>query len=288
MYELLYELPWRCDKRITKRDWLDGYVFARYGNRDAQLREAWTVFGNTLYDVRYEDQRNVASESRFTYRPDVSVQGAWAPSYNPIEVIEATSLMLSLSDKYQGNNNFEYDVVNLVRQTLADKAFSTYIDIQKAVERNDRAAFERLSGEFLASLLEQDRLLATRPEFMVGSWIDEAREWGQTVAEKDMFEKNAKLLITVWGTHASEATLHDYSHREWSGVLATLYHKRWSRYFDYLRSKMSGESIDMPDFYQMEVDWALSKYAFPSSTYGRSLDVAKEVFNSNFPKYKVD
>ena len=69
----------------------------------------------------------------------------------------------------------------------------------------------------LELISDLDDLLATRKEFMLGTWIAAAREWGKTVEEKDLYEWNARLLITVWGF--KDGSLHDYSHREWSGLL---------------------------------------------------------------------
>ncbi|MDE6452121.1 MAG: alpha-N-acetylglucosaminidase, partial [Odoribacter sp.] len=48
MYELLMELPWRAEK-TEKDEWLEGYVFARYGRKDPKLTEAWKVMGKTAY-----------------------------------------------------------------------------------------------------------------------------------------------------------------------------------------------------------------------------------------------
>jgi alpha-N-acetylglucosaminidase len=41
--------------------------------------------------------------------------------YDPTSTEEAARLMVQVADKYRGNNNFEYDLVDVVRQSLADR-----------------------------------------------------------------------------------------------------------------------------------------------------------------------
>ena len=60
------------------------------------------------------------------------------------------------------------------------------------------------------------------------------------------------MLITVWGDSvaANRGGLHDYSHREWGGIIRELYYPRWKAFFDF---ELFGG--DEPDYYEMEKDW---------------------------------
>ncbi len=47
--------------------------------------------------------------------------------------------MLSAADRFKGNNNFEYDLIDIVRQAVAEKGRLVYpimIDAYKAGKRN--------------------------------------------------------------------------------------------------------------------------------------------------------
>ncbi len=46
--------------------------------------------------------------------------------YDPTTTTEAARLMVSVADKYRGNNNFEYDLVDITRQAIADRARIVY------------------------------------------------------------------------------------------------------------------------------------------------------------------
>lgn len=282
MYELLFELPWRGPQRFTKGEWLDDYVFARYGVRDPQLREVWEILGNTVYASRYNDQRVVSAESVFTDRPGGSCEGPWSPAYDPQQVVEAAALMVGLADKYGDNDNFEYDLVDLVRQTLADKGRDIYKDALAAAGQRDPEEVKRLGGQFLKLLLDQDRLLASRREFTAGNWIDRAKSCGADAAEKALMERNARTLVTVWGNEASSETLHDYSHREWSGLLRDLYYPRWAAYYDMLEKEAQGIDTPEPDYYGMEHAWANGTNHYSPNPDGNASERAKTLFNDNF------
>lgn len=125
MYELVMELPWR-EHRFTRDEWLKGYVYARYGVEDEALQQVWDLLGNGIYNSPKEKIQQGTHESVFCARPglDVYQVSSWSEMkeyYNPQDVIEAARLMVSVADKYQGNNNFEFDLVDVLRQALAEK-----------------------------------------------------------------------------------------------------------------------------------------------------------------------
>ena len=43
------------------------------------------------------------------------------PYYKPEDIIRAAGIMLSAADRFKGNNNFEYDLIDIVRQAVAEK-----------------------------------------------------------------------------------------------------------------------------------------------------------------------
>lgn len=47
--------------------------------------------------------------------------------YDPEDTRRAAILMASVADKYRGNNNFEYDLVDICRQALDDQGRRQYL-----------------------------------------------------------------------------------------------------------------------------------------------------------------
>ena len=179
--------------------------------------------------------------------------------YSPDSTSKAADLMLSVAEQYKGNNNFEYDLVDIVRQSNADKGNALLDEISQSYDRKDKENFRKQTQQFLELILSQDSLLSTRKEFSVSSWLTAARSLGNTDAEKKLYEWNASALITVWGDSiaSNQGGLHDYSHREWSGLLKDLYYLRWKTFFEQKQQELEGKaSGEVINFYGMEKAWA--------------------------------
>jgi alpha-N-acetylglucosaminidase len=84
---------------------------------------------------------------------------------------------------------------------------------------------------------------------MLGKFTTMAREIadempGTTETDKDWLElNNARMLITTWGERENSegAGLHDYSYRQWNGMLRDFYAERWRKFF-------AGEDVDWFEF----------------------------------------
>ena len=90
-----------------------------------------------------------------------------------------------------------------------------------------------VSDRFLNLILEQDSTLARQPEMCVDTWLDDAACLaGDDDNIRKLYRRNAAQLITVWGDSVASNLrgLHDYSHREWSGLLRELYYQRWKAF----------------------------------------------------------
>lgn len=288
MFELMCELPWRPGK-FTKEEWLDGYVKARYGKYDETVRAAWAILADGIYNCPFGNNQQGPHESIFCGRPGLNnfQASSWSKMqnyYDPTTTEEAARLMLSVADKYRGNNNFEYDLVDIVRQSLSDRGRIVYNQTIADFKSFDKKSFSAHSKEFLDILLAQDELLATRPEFKVGRWIKQAKDKGLTEEEKKLYEWNARVQITTWGNRvcADDGGLRDYAHKEWNGILKDFYYKRWSEYWKTLQDVLDGKPEVKLDYYAMEEPWTLDNKFYPYEAEGDCIDVAKDVFKRVF------
>ncbi len=312
MFELMSELPWRPTK-FGKEEWLKGYVRARYGTDDPTLQEAWQLLGATIYNCPMGNNQQGPHESIFCGRPSANnfQASSWSKMsnyYDPDDILRAATLFASVADKYRGNNNYEYDLVDIVRQAMADQARVQYEQTMASYKSFRRKAFATNSERFLKMLLLQDKLLGTRSEFRLGRWTTQARSLGTTPQEKDLYEWNARVQITTWGnrTCADEGGLRDYAHKEWQGLLKDFYYLRWSTYFRELTKQMeakskpdieklgSGKYKGMTtdelfslaleqdvhiDWYAIEEPWTLQHNPYSPQPEGQPVDVAKEVIS---------
>lgn len=284
MFELLCELPWR-PARFDKDEWLKNYTVARYGKADKAVQDAWLLLSNTIYNCPAKNTQQGTHESVFCGRPDYDVYqvSSWSemePYYKPEDIIRAAGIMLSAADLFKGNNNFEYDLIDIVRQAVAEKGRLVYPIMIDAYKAGEKELFAASSQRFLDLILLQDKLLAARPEFKVGTWIEKARNLGTTPEEKDLYEWNARVQVTTWGNRvaADEGGLRDYAHKEWNGLLRDFYYNRWKVWIDRQKAQLNGAPVKAIDFYAIEEPWTKQTNPYSSQAEGDVIEVAKEVY----------
>lgn len=282
MYELLFELPWRNEK-FNYQDWLDDYTQARYGKSDNTIKEAWNILANTVYNCPPQSVQEGTVETVFAALPGLDLQqvsccSTVTPFYNTDSVKLAAKEMLSVADQFKGVNNFEYDLVDVVRQTVANRAYYLQKDVTRAYREKDVVRFKTLSQEFLDLITAQDKLLSTRSEFMLGTWVNQARSLGKTKSDADLYEWNARTQITVWGNRTSAYMLHNYAYKEWSGILKDVYYPRWEAFFNNLLAELEGRPTQKIDYFEMDEVWTRQHNAYSSQPTGNSIEIAREVF----------
>lgn len=309
MFELMSELPWIPEK-IAKEDWIKDYVKARYGTDDPDVQAAWHVLINSIYNCPAGNNQQGPHESIYCGRPSLNnfQVKSWSKMrnyYDPASTLKAAQLMAKAADRLRGNNNYEYDLVDITRQALADQGRRQYLRTIADYNAFAREDYRANADKFLEMLLMQDKLLGSRPEFRLGSWTEDARSLGNTEEEKDLYEWNARVQITTWGnrTCANDGGLRDYANKEWNGLLRDFYYPRWSTYFDALADQMEHNSKPDPDglgggpnsnktatelfamalpagpeidWYAIEEPWTLRKGGYTSAPEGDPIALAKE------------
>ena len=289
MYELVSELPWRSGK-FAWAQWLHDYVEARYGNTgNVKIQEAWSLLAKSIYGAPPRLVEQGCHESVFCARPalDVYQVSSWSEMqeyYNPDDVIRAARLMVEASHEVKANDNFRYDLVDITRQAIAEQARYVYGEVVAAYRAKDRTMFAHATKYFLDLLLQQDQLLSSMPDFMVGRRLHDARSLGLTDAERDHYEWNARVQITTWGNRsaAERGKLREYAHKEWSGVLRDYYYPRWKAYFDALAATLDGRPMCKFDFYAMDEQWTLRHDPYPHEAQGDPVRFAQNAYTRVF------
>jgi len=253
----------------------------RYGKYNSDVNEAWKILEQTVYNGGLGE---FGPESIIVSRPTIN---AWADrvrtklDYNPKDLVKAWKLFINAAGELQNSDGFQYDIVDISRQVLANYATPLQQKWVLAYLQHDTASFHTYTSQFIELMDDMDALLSTRKDFLLGSWIADARSNGADDKEKDLYELNARNLVTLWGDRESE--LHEYSNRQWAGLIKGFYKPRWQQFFDYLKIKMSlGERMETKDFEtaikEWEWQWVNSHEACSSVPEGDIAGIVQQIF----------
>ena len=96
-------------------------------------------------------------------------------------------------------------------------------------------------GEVVLEIIgDMDQLLSSDINFLLGIWIEGARNSVSSPSAKDLYEFNARNQITLWGYNESE--IDDYASKAWGGLVADYYLPRWKLFMDTLQGAVSSRT----------------------------------------------
>ena len=229
MYEYVFEKAW--DNPLTKDvdAWVKCLADQRAGKEDPNMRAAWTLLADSVYNKVSSPGQTVRINQRPTMGDiDKYRQYYVAPTYkyNNITLLDALDELLAADCNTRTRH---FDAVNITRQLLGNYFSDLYADYVKAYREGDYEKLHQIEQTMTNILDDTDAILATESAFLVGRWIRDARAIGTTEEDKDYFESNARNIITTWGEE--DALLNEYASRAWAGLTATYYAYRWKEFF---------------------------------------------------------
>lgn len=304
VYEAGTEIAWwKAKPDVTK--WFHDYTTARYGRTVPEADAAWEILRQSVYGRSAE---NGSMETPICARPALKFDHAspnakFPRAYDPQDLWTAWAKLDAASTALAGKDTYQFDLVNLARQCLVDLSIPLQHDIATAYQQTNAAALKAASQRFLDLADDLDTLLATRREFLLGSWLEDAKHWATSEAERRQYERNARLLITVWGpAHKDDAMLFDYSNRQWSGLIHGFYRPRWKQFLDYLAAQPAGPGRfddrnvytsygrpgdDSSPFYRdlsrWERDWCDGSETFSSRPHGDPVAISHQLLEKWSP-----
>lgn len=260
-YDLMWDLVWETSL-INTAGWIKEFADRRYGIGLDNTRKSWTILNATALNCG--ERQEGATESvfnlrpRFAVNPRVSCCATTKNYYDPKDIIPAWIHMMNTVDVLKDEATFKHDLVDLTRQVITNYAKSVYDTLNMAIINKNKPLFIEKSALFLDMMLDQDSLLRTNDEYLLGKWINDARLLGTTPEEADLFEQNARALVTTWGV--TSGVLKDYAHQEWAGLTKDFYRARWKIYIDKLIANDLNVKDSATDFYNVfERPWTEKK-----------------------------
>lgn len=282
--DFVLDMTWRST--VPELDpWAQAWVDRRYGGANAHARNAWRLLMQTAY-------RSAPQTGTFlAERPGFFVKGA-AYRTEPLLPYDVRVLATALDSLLAANaelgriDAYRYDVVNLTRQLLGQLGLPFVNDVQAAFTRADRPALKAAEARVTGLLTDLDELVGTREEFLLGRWLADAKRWGQTPAERDLYEWNARNIITLWGTKCTEGQNDDlnlYAYKEWNGVFGRYYLPRWQEFFARLDASLDkatpfDRAPFAADMCRWEQAWSRQHDVFPTVPKGDPVATAARLY----------
>ncbi|KAL7192045.1 hypothetical protein ACSBR2_023986 [Camellia fascicularis] len=317
VYDLMAEIAFQHIK-IDVKMWIDIYSRRRYGKYVSSMQDAWDILYHTVYnctDGAYDKNRDVivafpdvdpsiisssqaSIRKRYHHNRKLISRGAFLKEtaddsydhphlwYSTSEVLHALELFIKSGDELSGSNTYRYDLVDLTRQALAKYANQLFIQVIEAYQLDDVHGVAHYSQKFLGLVEDMDTLLACHNGFLLGPWLESAKQLAQDREQKKQYEWNARTQITMWfdNTEEEASLLRDYGNKYWSGLLRDYYGPRAAIYFKFLTESLEkGDDFRMKDWrkewIKLTNDWQSSTNLYPVQSNGDALDTSKLLYN---------
>ena len=288
-FDLYTEMAWHATP-VNLQHWTDGYALRRYGAEDAHARRAWQILLKTAYGYRADGvsghgERDASQDSLFNAEPSLITKRAATPApdvlrYNAADLAPALTELLQVAPKLRETETYRYDLVDVARQVMANEARAMLPEIKSAYDAKDRAAFSRLTAEWMRRMRLQDDVLKTNEDFLLGRWLSYVPAWASSPAEMDRLNYDARSILTTWGDRkaSEQGGLHEYGNKDWAGLTSSYYMPRWKMYFDSLKvSLATGEPPKPIDWYAFGDRWNHSRRRYSATPVGDSYAAAVAV-----------
>ena len=163
-------------------------------------------------------------------------------------ILPALQLLVDASKTFpqlKAAPEFPFDVVELSRQLLVNRFIGLYtnlIDIFNATTSTPRDV--AVAGQPLLALVQDlDTLVYTNENYLLSSWIADAKQWAQGNTSYAVYlEYQARNQITVWGPTGEN---NDYASKQWAGLIGEYYGARWAAFIAILvGTKATGEAYN--------------------------------------------
>ncbi len=282
--EFVMNMVW--EKKIPDvKQWLDNYVKDRYGKKNKYAIEAWGNLLKTVYNTNNQTGTFLCERPGF-YNPKLSYRTSPIPDYDSKILGKALEDLLKCSDQFKDLDTYQFDVVNLTRQFISPLAYYWILDLEDAYKKKDIDKFLKVKTQFINLIKDFDVLLSTRKEYLLGRWIESAKKWGETNKEKDLYEWNARNLITLWGDKCTEGQfddLNNYAYKQWAGMFTSYHLVEWNKFFDEVETSLKKNEIwNRAPFLESscswEKEWSKNKNVFPITPEGDPIEVSRRIW----------
>ena len=256
VFDLLFDMAWEKEP-VSQIDWLKDWLTARYGCFHEKAMQAWEGLLATAYrSPGYSHHGGYTQIFTFRPKPDMAYgeifnelnSSVIKKPYYDTEAFEKAVFMLGeAADELSGEETWCYDMQDLLRQVLNNRACPIALAARDAKLRGDKKTLQDREEEFFALFDACDRLMCVRSDTTLADWEGYAARAGALYGEetRKLFVEDARRLITTWAGEKTYETLADYAYRQYGGLLKRYYRPRWERFF------RSEKPVSVQEWYEL-------------------------------------
>jgi alpha-N-acetylglucosaminidase len=288
MYEYVFEKVWSRGP-VDVQKWVNEWSARRIGKTNENEKAGW----NLLLKTAYTNSTALGQAPLTNARPSFTGHGNWTTDpkidYHNSALLKAWGLLLKVSDPQR--DAYKYDIVNVGRQVIGNY-FSVLRDkFTSDYQLSDVAALKKDRTQMLSLFDDLDKLLSTQSSFLLGQWLQQAKDFGVNENEKRYYEHDARTIITTWG--AKGQSLNDYANRSWAGLTKSYYKQRWKMFMDQAISATEKKlEFNEKDFHErvtnFEVEWTYKNDIYPDKPLGNGIQIAESLYHKYGPLIKAN
>jgi alpha-N-acetylglucosaminidase len=277
MYEFILDKAWT--KGSSMKSFVENYAKIRLGKPNKNATEAWQIISEKIY-VDYSD---VGKGDLTNSKPTLKGHFNW--TVNPDIKYQNSDLALAWKQLIlaKGNSDTYNDDLTVVGKQVLGNLFVKYRDdFSQAYEAKNVAKMKVQGQKMLELINDIDELLATNKNYLVGTWIEEAKAMTDIASEKHYYEKDARKIITVWGEKGRD--LNDYGNRSIAGLMQDFYGKRWEIFIkDAISAVENNKTLDEKETLKKVNDyawnWSEAQNLYPTKPKGNTWEVSTKMYD---------
>ncbi len=274
MYDYVFEKAW-TDGKTDVQKWISDWADRRLGKANEASENAWKVLVEKVYNVPTKLGQGILVNAKPALKGTVH----WTPNpkinYENKDLFKIWKELLTVEPGH--NHSYNYDLTAIGCQVLGNYFVNLRDDFNAAYEQKNVIVMQAKRKQMLELIDDIDKLLSTQSSMLLGKWLEDARAIGKTGAEKNYYEKDARMIITVWG--GKQRSLNDYANRSWAGLTKDFYRHRWEMFCDdVIAAVQQNKPFDEKTFKQktndFEDEWVRQTNKFATKQFGNSFDVS--------------
>jgi len=301
--DFIFGKAWN-QETVDLNKWVRNYASRRYNSTNNDALSAWEYFLSSVYSrtrtmwsplittpqlVRFSGKKEDIRHNRV--KVEITKKDPFDWDFDVYELAKGAKLLLGCSDELKDVPSYNFDLVNVYRELLYALTHKFINHLSVAYDNKNIEEFDIAKKDLLKLLDDLEDLTSCNSNFMLGTWLEDAKSWGNgNQEEMNYYDRNARTIVTIWQPWENGA-LRDYAGKDWSGLFKDYYKPRWELFANMLGKSLKTKTpFVRKDFDKavrhIDYQWTLKNNVYPTEPERDAVIVAKRVIKE-YGKYFV-